>query len=316
MMVSQCASSSLERVAMQMTRDERKRQPNFLKDRALLATMGPHHFEEAREIAIDAMVNLCETFRLGLITAGIAVQYFDLYLAERLFPTHTWQLIATACTLISAKMWENNVQLKLDHLCQVSGNAFTIRNLQECELNILSCLDWGINLASPFAFFEILVALRQLKHDSNFDSRMSMCVIDVSLYSSKAIKYSKAVIAAAAVLCGWTEDAMLQAQLNHLSVLSDLCEAPPSLLLECKHVLLRSCEEEFLGDEPTSSEVNETLMYGDQRCQERSESPESVIASFLDLSGGFSSPEGVPLDSDSRQDATPVFVRRARELFK
>ena len=98
-------------------------------------------------------------------TAQLAVNYLDRYTCIEEIELCDYQLVASACLLIAAKLAEPRLP-RCQVLVEFGAEAFTISKLKRMELNILKTLDWKLNTITP-AF---IVNLNKPKLEQRFST--------------------------------------------------------------------------------------------------------------------------------------------------
>ncbi|MCL7040158.1 hypothetical protein MKW94_010553 [Papaver nudicaule] len=114
----------------------------------------------ARQESIEWILKVYTFFRFQPLTAYLAVNYMDRFLASRSFPqSNGWplKLLSVACLSLAAKMEEPIVPSLLD--LQVYGATnpkfiFEHQTIRRMELMVLSALDWRLRSITPFTFID------------------------------------------------------------------------------------------------------------------------------------------------------------------
>ncbi|KAI3970558.1 hypothetical protein MKX01_024205 [Papaver californicum] len=114
----------------------------------------------AREESIEWILKVYTFFRFQPLTAYLAVNYMDRFLASRCFPqANGWplKLLSVACLSLAAKMEEPIVPSLLD--LQVYGAPdskfiFEHQTIRRMELMVLGALDWRLRSITPFTFID------------------------------------------------------------------------------------------------------------------------------------------------------------------
>jgi hypothetical protein len=231
-----------------------------------------------RTEAVELIAAICERFGLQPLTAGLALRYFDLCFGSRGFlPPSVYPLIALACVLVAAKMWDQYIPTLVQLLVQADlPNEFTLNDIRMSELDLLQQLNWRVLLVSPHSFLEVFNSVLGLESDPNFDAKRATFIIDMSCYVCDALAYSEPIIAAAAALCSWPCDERAQAMVKFLGPLADWCHALPSEILCCKEILLLHYLKEFCrtpADQFAEPDIDSRALQKD-----RPESPDSILA--------------------------------------
>ncbi|GER30248.1 cyclin [Striga asiatica] len=111
----------------------------------------------SRDDAVKWMLKVIGHYGFGALTAVLAVDYFDRFIASIFFQRDKpWmgQLTAVACLSIAAKMEETQVPLLLDLQVEESKYLFEAKTIQRMELLVLSTLKWKMNPVTPISYFD------------------------------------------------------------------------------------------------------------------------------------------------------------------
>ncbi|CAA0832809.1 Cyclin-D3-2 [Striga hermonthica] len=111
----------------------------------------------SRDEAVKWMLKVVGHYGFGALTAVLAVDYFDRFIASICFQRDKpWmgQLAAVACLSIAAKMDETQVPLLLDLQVEESKYLFEAKTIQRMELLVLSTLKWKMNPVTPMSYFD------------------------------------------------------------------------------------------------------------------------------------------------------------------
>ncbi|XP_071711597.1 cyclin-D4-1-like [Rutidosis leptorrhynchoides] len=114
----------------------------------------------ARQEAIDWITMVHAHFNFRPLSAILAINYLDRFLAVYELPAKDWmmQLLAVACLSLAAKIEETEVPLVLD--LQVGGARFIFeaKTIQKMELLVLTTLKWRMQAVTPFSFLDDFLA--------------------------------------------------------------------------------------------------------------------------------------------------------------
>ncbi|GER30922.1 cyclin D [Striga asiatica] len=111
----------------------------------------------SRDEAVKWMLKVIGHYGFGALTAVLAVDYFDRFIASICFQRDKpWmgQLAAVACLSIAAKVEETQVPLLLDLQVEESKYLFEAKTIQRMELLVLSTLKWKMNPVTPISYFD------------------------------------------------------------------------------------------------------------------------------------------------------------------
>jgi hypothetical protein len=128
--------------------------------------LAPHH----RKIVTDWMLEVCEEQKCSPQVFLSSVQYLDRVLSQLSIKTEQFQLLASACLLLSSKLHDPQ-PLSLYDLVIYTDCSISMPELQSMEMKVLKNLKW--ELASPTAcqFLELILA--------NFESILSNHILSL-----------------------------------------------------------------------------------------------------------------------------------------
>ncbi|XP_071732355.1 cyclin-D4-1-like [Rutidosis leptorrhynchoides] len=110
----------------------------------------------ARQEGVDWITKVHAHFNFRPLSANLAINYLDRFLAVYELPAKAWmmQLLAVSCLSLAAKIEETEVPLILD--LQVDGSRFMFeaKTIQKMELLVLTTLKWRMQSVTPFSFLD------------------------------------------------------------------------------------------------------------------------------------------------------------------
>ncbi|GJW64810.1 cyclin, C-terminal domain-containing protein [Tanacetum coccineum] len=110
----------------------------------------------ARREAVDWITKVHAHFSFGPLSAYLAINFMDRFLAVYELPAKAWmmQLLAVACLSLALKMEETEVPLILD--LQVGGSRFYFepKTIQKMELLVMATLKWRMQAVTPLSFID------------------------------------------------------------------------------------------------------------------------------------------------------------------
>ncbi|WOL19856.1 hypothetical protein Cni_G28658 [Canna indica] len=138
------------------------------------------------------------------LTAYLAVNYMDRFLASHRLPQNVWalQLLSVACLSLAAKMEETFVPTLLD--LQVEGAKFIFepRTIFRMELLVLSALGWRLQSVTPFTYIDFFAKKVDLsgKCANYLVSRASKILLE-TMHDINFLSQCPSSLAAAAIIC-------------------------------------------------------------------------------------------------------------------
>ncbi len=131
-------------------------------------------------------------------------------------PKHCYQKIALACLIVAIKRHEDS-QPNYEEMRSYTANAYTIKNIKECEQVVLNNIHPALHDITAAHFFKVFVECA--KNDSSFlIHELSTLYLDQSLLSTLYYRYLPSEIAMAALVSARRKLQMqpLPATLMHL----------------------------------------------------------------------------------------------------
>ncbi|XP_051126668.1 cyclin-D3-3-like [Andrographis paniculata] len=158
----------------------------------------------ARNEAIEWILNVVGYYGFNAMTALLAVNYYDRFIASVCFQKDKpWmsQLTAVACLSIAAKVEETHVPLLLDLQVEESKFLFEAKTIQRMELLVLSTLGWKVNPVTPMSFIDHIVRRFELITDLHwqFLSKCHSAILSV-ITDCRFGHYLPSVVAAATMV--------------------------------------------------------------------------------------------------------------------
>ncbi|KAK9117054.1 hypothetical protein Sjap_016001 [Stephania japonica] len=163
----------------------------------------------ARQDSISWILKVNAIFKFQAVTAYLAINYLDRFLARRLLPqANGWplQLLSVACLSLAAKMEESLVPSLLDIQVGDAKFIFEPRTIRRMELLVLSALDWRLRSVTPFNFLYFFANKADSK--GSFIGFLIARATEIILIIMKEVNFlghGPSVVAAAAILCATDE---------------------------------------------------------------------------------------------------------------
>ncbi|KAG2263500.1 hypothetical protein Bca4012_014566 [Brassica carinata] len=202
---------------------------------------------------LDEFLSLCRENALGWIfrakgyhgfgslTALLAVNYFDRFIASRKFQTDKpWmsQLTAVACLSLAAKVEEIRVPLLLDLQVGEARYVFEAKTIQRMELLVLSTLQWRMHPVTPISFFDHI--MRRYSSNSHqhleFLSRCESLLLSI-VPDSRFLSYNPSVLATA-IMVSVVRDFKAFDEAEYESQLMTLLKVDPEKANKCYELVL------------------------------------------------------------------------------
>lgn len=155
-----------------------------------------------RQLA-DWMLETSEEFSCGREIFATSVSYLDWLLAAAPVALERFQLMGAACLLIATKL-NSTTHISIPRLCHAMDNAYTPLQLRAAELDVMRTLEWSFEVVKPHDFLEVFLfrmTVPMRPEDRDRVRRHAMVFIDMAYTEYALLRYSTAVIAAAALYC-------------------------------------------------------------------------------------------------------------------
>ncbi|RXN23308.1 G1 S-specific cyclin-D2-like protein [Labeo rohita] len=221
-----------------LTRDSRVRQ-NLLSLERPNIKPGTEPTDEqryVRRILTGWMLQVCEDQKCEEEVFPLAVHYLDRYMSQNAVRRCRLQLLGCVCMFLASKLRES-VPLSAAKLCVYTDHAVTVPEILQCEVVLVSRLDWDLASVVPSDFLELLLQSLPLSRDDAPSVRRH--ALSYIALSCTELKFS--VFPPSAVACSCVTAAGIR-----LDVLKDTF-SPDGLLQLLRDVLdvdmasLRSC---------------------------------------------------------------------------
>ncbi|KAB0800946.1 hypothetical protein PPYR_05300 [Photinus pyralis] len=166
-----------------------------------------------RAILIDWIMEVCEAYHLTRTTFYLAVDYIDRYLTVNpAVPKNQLQLIGITALFIAAK-FEEIYPPKLSEFSYVCDGACSCEDIVQCEISILSALEWDLNFMTPTGWLNLYMQIHCLNENTGKDPNFNFMfpqyspfafvrasnLLDLFTLDPNYLLFSYSVIAAAAV---------------------------------------------------------------------------------------------------------------------
>ena len=146
--------------------------------------LAPHH----RKIVTDWMLEVCQEEECPPQVFLSSVQYLDRVLSQLSIKTKQFQLLASACLLLSSKLHDPR-PFSLHDLVIYTDCPISVQDLQVMEMTVLKHLRWELATPTSAEFLELIFANMGMK---NFLSKSQIIIIhkhSASLLALAATEY-------------------------------------------------------------------------------------------------------------------------------
>ena len=92
-------------------------------------------------------------FKLLPETLFIAINMIDRYTERNQISRKDYQLIGVSCLMIAGK-YEEIYPPNISNYIYITDNAYSKEQILECEMKVLTCLDFNITFPTPLRFLE------------------------------------------------------------------------------------------------------------------------------------------------------------------
>mmetsp|Transcript_56137 Transcript_56137/g.92870 ORF Transcript_56137/g.92870 Transcript_56137/m.92870 type:complete len:286 (-) Transcript_56137:526-1383(-) len=212
---------------LQMRSDQKPVDPRLLERLLFLPP-------ENREKVVEFIAEVCEEFSLQTQTAGLAVYYFDKYIANARNAGCGVELCALVCILIASKFVETKVPA-VGELRNISDQEYSREEVKDAEIQVLQALGWELHAATPHAFLELFVVVLEI---SDACRKRADFLIDMSYYEYAILEFPPMVVAAASLACSWEQLGASEPESRNAETLSKLCGVEKVFFERCKQNLL------------------------------------------------------------------------------
>ena len=119
--------------------------------------------KKAREIQVNSILGIGNSFHLSLLTIHLAVSYLDTVMQ---FPSKSeYKLIALCCLIVAGLIkiakydeLDKNIPYLKDFQKNVN-NEFNIKALKDCENEIIRKLNWNLKRTIPIHFIYFMISI-------------------------------------------------------------------------------------------------------------------------------------------------------------
>lgn len=155
--------------------------------------------EKMRQILIDWMIDVHESFSLKEQTLHLALSYLGEFSALKEINKEEYQLAGIACLWIASK-YEEIYPPRTRNYVEVTADTYTIKDLKNMEGSIIEALEFNLNRTTALQLLEAIAEECEVLSEKN----LSFCkyVIETALFEGITKRYSPSVIVSSTIsLC-------------------------------------------------------------------------------------------------------------------
>ena len=151
--------------------------------------------EQVRSKMVDWLAQMHYNFKLKNESLFLTVNTLDRFLQTRQIANREMQLVSVAAMHTACK-YEEIYPPGLQDYVHISDESFTERQLKDKEVDILTALDWNLQLASAYRFLERFAKLAALDAVSTC---LAHYLLELGLLDSKMHQHRQSLQAVAAI---------------------------------------------------------------------------------------------------------------------
>lgn len=213
----------------------------------------PHINEKMREVLIEWMVGVGETFSFSDDTMFSSTLILDRFLSRRIVNLKELQLIGTTALLVAAKFHETS-KPSLTSLVEATDNLYTVNEIINMEQMIVNEINFSLNLRNPLVLMDCYLMkikkciesskteisfLDEMVDASDFVLNLVKYLLYLQLTKYEMLKYPVPVLLSAALLIAFKEVGVKW-------VLEDITGYKESDLNECSKLMREAMRNESL----------------------------------------------------------------------
>lgn len=112
-----------------------------------------HITPDMRQILIDWLVDVHQSFDLKEQTLHLALAYLNEYASTHDITKHEYQLVGIACLWIASK-YEEIYPPRMSNYVQVTDSSYSVAELKAMEGKILVALNFNLTYTTPLVILE------------------------------------------------------------------------------------------------------------------------------------------------------------------
>lgn len=161
-----------------------------------------HVTEKMRQILIDWLVDVHDSFELKEQTLYLALSYLSDYASLREISKEDYQLAGIACLWIASK-YEEIYPPRTRNYIEVTADTYTIRDLKNMESNILEALGFDLNRTTALQLFEGMIESEPASESVRIMQEKAICLcryaLETALFEGLGKKYEPLTMVSAAM---------------------------------------------------------------------------------------------------------------------
>lgn len=148
-----------------------------------------------RRILVNWLIDVHLNFKLLPETLFIAINLLDRFTQQQQIERKNYQLVGITCLLIAAKYEEIYPPL-IGHFRHITDDAYSIQQIKETELQILTKLDFDVFVPSSLSFLERFGKLAGLNQKC---FSLSFYFLELSMIEHSMSSYKPSHLASSAI---------------------------------------------------------------------------------------------------------------------
>lgn len=188
---------------------------------------------DMRQILIDWLVDVHQSFELKEQTLHLALAYLNEYASRQEVSKHEYQLVGIACLWIASK-YEEIYPPRMQNYVQVTDSSYSVTELKNMEGKILLSLDFSLNHTTPLTILEAVSEKWSRDYAGKLTKEgqksLSMCkyIIELSLFEGLGKDYCMKTLVLASLMLA---DAVLKVKTDKKVLQEE--QAEKETLMKC-----------------------------------------------------------------------------------
>lgn len=153
-----------------------------------------------RQILIDWMVDVHDSFELKEQTLHLALSYLADYSALKEISKEDYQLAGIACLWLASK-YEEIYPPRTRNYIEVTADTYSVRDLKNMEGNIIEALGFDLNRTTALQLLEAMLENGETEKSDTLNKATALCkyAIETALFEGLGKKYAPLTMALAAM---------------------------------------------------------------------------------------------------------------------
>lgn len=153
-----------------------------------------------RQILIDWMIDVHDSFELKEQTLHLALRYLADYSAMKEISKEDYQLAGIACLWIASK-YEEIYPPRTRNYIEVTADTYTVKDLKNMEGSIIETLGFDLNRTTALQLLEAMVEHAEVSDKTMMEKSVSFCkyAIETALFEGLAKKHEPMTLVMAAM---------------------------------------------------------------------------------------------------------------------